>query len=451
MLNGLTLEIDDFGVINHANIEFGNITVVGGVNASGKSTASKLLYCFLKAMSLNRNEYILRKIVPEINSFINTIESPRDADHKIPDKFTVDDNLEDILRGYEMARNKLAHLSEDFVIPEEFIYEQKIFKIDKYIPILKGNKEENYSSVVKSLFESESLLTFNGKSTFHNDSFRSNVSCENTEIPYDTLFDRGYDLRDKKISFDDFDRNFVYSSEGNFDWLNDVFFIDSISLFDLSIYLNDFLQDDDEIEYKEHVIQLLANLSVEWDVDAETEEKIKSIEKIFKKLLKSFDLGRDEIIKNLKSYYGDHSFIYYAHQINANISSGVQQIEIVERLLNSKKLIPGTFLIIDEPEVNLHPEWQFKFAEILVLLAKELDVPIYLNSHSPMFIESINAFSEYYDMQDDVNYYLTEESEVEGRYNFTKVPANKLYKIYNNLGNVYDLIDKLRLEKHLGE
>lgn len=108
-------------------------------------------------------------------------------------------------------------------------------------------------------------------------------------------------------------------------------------------------------------------------------------------------------------------------------------------------------MIIDEPEVNLHPEWQFKFAEILVLLAKELDITIYLNSHSPFFIEAIDAFTEFYDMQDEVNYYLTEESEVEGKYDFTKIPSNKLSKIYENLGNPYDLIDQLRLKKRFGE
>lgn len=107
-------------------------------------------------------------------------------------------------------------------------------------------------------------------------------------------------------------------------------------------------------------------------------------------------------------------------------------------------------MIIDEPEVNLHPTWQFKFAEILVLLAKDLDITLYINSHSPMFIESIAAFTEFYDMPNDVNYYLTEEVE-EGKYNFNKIPSNKLYKIYNHLGNVYDLIDDLRLEKYLGE
>jgi len=115
------------------------------------------------------------------------------------------------------------------------------------------------------------------------------------------------------------------------------------------------------------------------------------------------------------------------------------------------KLKKDDFLIIDEPEVNLHPEWQFKFAEILVLLAKDLNITIYLNSHSPFFIEAIDAFTEFYDMQDDVNYYLTQESENEGKYDFTRIRQDELYKIYDNLGRPYDLIDQLRLRKHLGD
>ena len=102
---------------------------------------------------------------------------------------------------------------------------------------------------------------------------------------------------------------------------------------------------------------------------------------------------------------------------------------------------------MDEPEVNLHPRWQFKFAEILVLLAKELNISLYINSHSPMFIESIDAFCEYYDMEDDINYYLTEKSEEKYKYNFTKINSNELYKIYDNLGSTYKLINKLKLRK----
>ena len=65
MNNKLKLEIDGFGVINKAKIDVGKINVVGGVNSSGKSTVSKLLYCYLKAMSLTRKEYALKAILLE--------------------------------------------------------------------------------------------------------------------------------------------------------------------------------------------------------------------------------------------------------------------------------------------------------------------------------------------------------------------------------------------------
>ena len=130
-----------------------------------------------------------------------------------------------------------------------------------------------------------------------------------------------------------------------------------------------------------------------------------------------------------------------------NISSGIQQITILQILLANYRLQPRSFLIIDEPEVNLHPKWQFKFAEILVLLAKELDITIYLNSHSPLFIEAIDAFTEFYDMEDEINYYLTEECG--DKYDFVKINSNELYKIYSNLGDIYDEIHRLKIRNRL--
>ena len=134
-----------------------------------------------------------------------------------------------------------------------------------------------------------------------------------------------------------------------------------------------------------------------------------------------------------------------------DISSGIKQMGIIKMLLGNNKLNEGSYLIIDEPEVNLHPEWQFKFAEILVLLAKDLKVNVYLNSHSPFFVEAIDAFTEFYDMQDEINYFLAVESENECKYDFTKISSNELYKVYDTLGRPQDLIDQLRLQKHLSE
>ena len=130
-------------------------------------------------------------------------------------------------------------------------------------------------------------------------------------------------------------------------------------------------------------------------------------------------------------------------EFRVNISSGIQQIAVVQTLLHNKKFIPGTYLIIDEPEVNLHPEWQIKFAEILVLLVKELDIKLYLNSHSPMFIEAISLYSEYYDLLEDTNFYLTEK-QGNDKFNFIKIDPKDMGAVYENLTKPYDELDKLK-------
>ena len=109
----------------------------------------------------------------------------------------------------------------------------------------------------------------------------------------------------------------------------------------------------------------------------------------------------------------------------------------------NNKLVENSYLIIDEPEVNLHPEWQIKFAEILVLLVKELDIKLYLNSHSPMFIEAISLYSEYYDLLEDTNFYLTEKQEND-KFNFIKIDPKDMGAVYENLTKPYDELDKLK-------
>ena len=108
------LEINDFGRINKANLEVNKINIVGGVNASGKSTASKLLYCFLKANSIKRKDYVLPKVVSNLNYLIKYLEYPNGDFEKIPDKLTKENDLTDILRVYDEYEKKLnkAQMSE---------------------------------------------------------------------------------------------------------------------------------------------------------------------------------------------------------------------------------------------------------------------------------------------------------------------------------------------------
>ena len=73
-MNRLVMEINDLYSINKAKIELNKINVIGGVNGSGKSTAGKLLYCFLQANSKKRRELAVKWIIDEINGTIDELD-----------------------------------------------------------------------------------------------------------------------------------------------------------------------------------------------------------------------------------------------------------------------------------------------------------------------------------------------------------------------------------------
>lgn len=125
-------------------------------------------------------------------------------------------------------------------------------------------------------------------------------------------------------------------------------------------------------------------------------------------------------------------------------AAGIKQIGIIEVLLQNNFLKENSFLIIDEPESNLHPEWQIKFAQILTLLVKELNIYIYLNSHSPMFIEAMSLYSQYYDLLDETSFYLTQKND--DKYDFKKINPKDMGEVYENLTKPYDELDKLKAE-----
>ena len=126
-------------------------------------------------------------------------------------------------------------------------------------------------------------------------------------------------------------------------------------------------------------------------------------------------------------------------------AAGIKQIGIIEILLENNSLKENSFLIIDEPESNLHPEWQIKFAKILTILVKELNIHIYLNSHSPIFIEAMSLYSQYYDLLDETNFYLTQKQD-NNKYDFKRINPKDMGEVYENLTKPYDELDKLKAE-----
>ena len=158
----------------------------------------------------------------------------------------------------------------------------------------------------------------------------------------------------------------------------------------------------------------------------------------------------DEITGGVFMFVPDvNDFVYHKNnqKFRTNqTSSGIQQIGILEMMLHFGDLDENDFLIIDEPELSLHPEWQLKLAEIIVLLVKELGINVYLNSHSPHFIEALEVLSVKYGLRDETRFYMTEEYEDSGQYDFYEISYDNIDELYDNLGDVYDMIEDIRIE-----
>ena len=53
-----------------------------------------------------------------------------------------------------------------------------------------------------------------------------------------------------------------------------------------------------------------------------------------------------------------------------NLSTGLKTFVILKTLLTNGTIETNGTVILDEPEIHLHPEWQLLFAELIVLLNK---------------------------------------------------------------------------------
>ena len=80
---------------------------------------------------------------------------------------------------------------------------------------------------------------------------------------------------------------------------------------------------------------------------------------------------------------------------------------------------------------------------MLSLLSKELNITLYLNSHSPIFIEAISLYAQYYDLINQTNFYLSEKRQ-NNKFTFRKIDPKNMGEVYENLTSPYDFLDRLK-------
>jgi len=429
-MNEMTFEIKNFGPINEAKIDIGKINIIAGQNASGKTTSSKLLYCLLASVSSDGN-YLAEK---GIKTYFKPLleELAKRTKNKYPEEsigfIQLSFNLGDMpvserQLSLEELYKETINLFDNIELEDKNSYKKRLDKILDLIEMKDDTKI--FSNIINTLIKME----FDGSNQIldnFNDStirfYGCNEGCnfENTIITH------------KGVSKGILNENYLDCFK-----VNEISYIETPYIFDFMNAIDyDFFFNKQSNYHEKLLMKKLRDTSSDQNVyDEFMNENIIIFQEKIKKIIE----GEFEFDAKTNEFHFDNKGKSFTIK---NIAAGLKQLGIIQLLLNNRKLPEDSYLIMDEPEVHLHPEWQIKLAEIIVLLSKELNITIYINSHSPQFIEAIDVYSEYYDLKECTNFYLTEAKN--GKFDICKVNNDNLKKIYRNLGDPYKIIDRIQ-------
>lgn len=435
----MKLSLNNIGMIKKADIKLNGITVIAGKNGTGKSTIGKTLFTIFNSFSHYEDEIKnarIKQFTQEIEKKAAQLNIAEDfykwsviaeSMFSNPNYYHDDEKLKELIKNsfddswlgtvYDKNGEPISS-SEQIDVDNEFLQVIKnTFKV--------------YSGISDTVIYSN---LFNRRITSE---FKSQINNEYT----DGTGSIELTIKDKTVIVE-VNNNLVSSIK------------DYFSLNTEALYLDDpFILDDLPVFYYRsriynrvatHQSHLRAKLLNE-NNGSEIEEVVReeAITSHINKIINKIDEACNGELANTSG-----GIIYKSESSNkafkmANVSTGLKTFIIIKRLLLNGSLEDNGTLILDEPEIHLHPEWQVLFAEIIVLLQKEFNMHILLNTHSPYFIEAIEVFVDKHGVKDKSCFYLAEKVDNEAIVNDV---TDETEKIYKQLAEPFQVLENLRWE-----
>lgn len=402
----MELKITNVGKISLAEIEIKGLTIIAGPNATGKSTVSRSLFAMFHSFSKISDKIKLEKIYAIQKLFFS---SNKHFEFMLTCQLQPRE-LATILAGdVDKNRiNKILHNSNPTLESSELVEELS----DDIIKINSTSEELLHREIVSEIFIDE----FNSHITNIRSNNESEIELKIKDSKNKVVFDSKNELVAIEVG-KDLSYEVVY--------IDDPFIINSYNLskerWQLALY------GDISEKVSNHRSSLISQYKNTENLTLVDKANLKErLNVIYKKI--NDTLGADmALFENGKSSVESH---LSSDRLSVDsLSSGMKTFYLIKRLIDNGSIVQNTTLILDEPEVHLHPDWQVSLAEIIVLLQKEMGLHILINTHSPYFLRAIEVYSQKYEIDSCVKYYLSCNEEDVSKMKDVTLDISKIYKV----------------------
>lgn len=441
----MQIKLENIGIVKNSSIALNGLTVITGKNNSGKSTVGKTLYALLDSVSnisekyendkcnyikktldeigedldffrllraynhvynkklLNENSFVQVWTSGKYHEFVNSGELEsfiREAIHQLKQfdikRFLTTKGMQEFISGFYQEANGRIQTE---LIEQEF--RDAIFRMRELLETIKRDpqqiayRKETINKTLQKEFAGQ-IQPIRGQSgpslimLSENDTNYFYITVEKNCVENNTE-NQLKSVRYKKVYL--IDDPFILDNLERDKKLNQLFFNSEESLLNSG-----------HIWSHNDKLCLTLTKSKPQSIFEQTvlNDKLKNIrEKIDRILPGTFELSSEG-----RYYVQDGVKL----QIS-NLATGSKLFSIIKILLDKGELGDSTMLILDEPEAHLHPMWQNAFAEIIVLLVKELRVNVLLTTHSPNFVLALDAYMRKYKLEEKSNFYQTQTLE----------------------------------------
>ena len=418
----MKLSIKNIGKLKEADVEINGITVITGENDTGKSTVGKVLWSVFNSFFEIKKQIRTDKI-SSILEELRRVSSIQDIRNNLVHSSIVeyDLDLNDFLKQLE---KKLEVLNDVRGLDDESKDELKdtLKKIKKRINL---SDDEIMKEITQINFNKEFNSQINNLNFLEEGNIDLKIKNKNINLI----------ISNDKIQIKDF-----FSLYENVMLLDNPRIIDNLSE-NIILSANKIFSIIENLHNSKFISMLRNDKSSTATDNILNEEKLFKIEEKLNKIVDGKFLKKDFGVYFYRNKSGK--------EINIkNLSTGFKVFSIIKLLIQNNQLSENGTIILDEPEIHLHPEWQLKFAELIVLLQKEFGMHILLTTHSPYFLNAIEVFSERHKIDDKCKYYVAEN---EGNSSIIKDLTGNTREIYRKLARPIQDLENIRYSSDLDE